>query len=118
VHRARLDDRRPGGGQPAEPLAERLLGERALGAGALEGPQRGVHGLQVGVRVEGLEPIGVQLDPRPQVAERLGVDDHARVDRLAAFHPRYDADQRPLEDLAHVLITSGTSGARLASWST
>jgi hypothetical protein len=31
----------------------------------------------------------------------LDVDDHARVDRLAAFDPRHDADQRILEDLAH-----------------
>ena len=37
VDRAGLDDRRARGGQPAEALAEGLLGERALGAGAVEG---------------------------------------------------------------------------------
>ena len=59
----------------------------------------------------------VQLDPGGQVAERLGVDDHPGVDRLAPLDPGHDADQGVLEDLGHTRITPGTSGARLTSWS-
>ena len=58
-----------------------------------------------------------QFDPRPEVAERLGVQEHPGVDRLTAVDPRDHADQGVLEDLvrlggvwAHDRMTSGPAG--------
>ena len=114
----RLDDRGPGSGEPVEPLPERPLRERALRAGPLERGQRVADGGEVGAGGERAEPVLVELDPGREVAEPLGVDDHADVDRLASLDAGHDPDEGVLEGLwlgAHIRITSGTIGARLAS---
>jgi hypothetical protein len=118
VHRTGLHDRGTGSGQPAEPLPQRTVGERALRAGSLEGRQCGTDRGHVRAGGEREEPRLVERDLRPQIPERLGVDNYADVDQLAALHPGHDADKRILEHLAHSRVTSGTSGARLSNWAT
>src|ERR1700749_108066 len=56
VYRSRLDDGGSGGGEPAEALAERPAGQRALGAGLLERGQARPYRVEVGGRVDGQQP--------------------------------------------------------------
>src|SRR5436305_14831335 len=77
VYRAGLDDGGPGRGEPAEALAERAAGQRALGAGLLERGQARPHRVEVGCGVDGEQTWLVQPDPGTQVPEGLRVDDHA-----------------------------------------
>ena len=88
-----------GRGEPAEALAERAAGERALGAGLLERGQARPHRVEVGRGVDGEQTRLVQLDPASRVAEGLRVDDHAHVDGLAPLDPRHYPDQRVLKDV-------------------
>ena len=62
-------------------------GQRALGACLAEGTQAAAHRVEVRARVEREQPGLVQLDTRAQVAMLLGVEDHARVHRLATLDP-------------------------------
>src|SRR5206468_9596767 len=53
VHRAGLDNGGSGRGEPAEALAERAAGQRALGAGLLERGQARPYRVEIGRRVDG-----------------------------------------------------------------
>jgi hypothetical protein len=120
VHRSGLNDGGSGGGEPAEALAERPAGQRALGAGLLERGQARPYRVEVGGGVDGQQAGLVELDPGAQVAEGVRVDDHAHVDGFAPLDPRHHPDQRVLEDVGsrHGRITSGTTGARCRRCST
>jgi hypothetical protein len=89
-----------------------VAGQRSFGTGLLEGRQGGPYRVQVDQRVDGQQAPLVQLDPGAQVPEGLAVDDHADIDRFAAFDAGHHPDQRVLEDPGHPRITSGTIGAR------
>ena len=76
VDGAGLDDGASRGGQPAEPFAQRLLGRLAGGGAAaaavLHRGQRRAQAVQVQVRVQCAQPVGVHVDAAAQEVARPG----------------------------------------------
>ena len=97
VHLGGLDDGARGGHQPVEALRPRQPRDRA-GVGvapgdALDGLEVGTDLLRIGVGVERPKANLVEVDPCRQEALRPAEQHHARVQPLAPFHARHDADE-------------------------
>src|SRR5580658_5850820 len=124
VHRPRLHDRAPRRGQPPEPAADLLLsrlpGRLRVRADVGDRVQSLADALDVGGRIQRQQPLGVQLHPGPQIAQRPTVDQDASVDGLAPVYPRHHPQHGVLEDLrfaARLLVLAAhrpASGAVLA----